>query len=512
MPWNKPRHKPRAHALGRRGRFAISRIASKRPQLGYADGLVGLMTLIVYGIAGLVLLVVAISIFLPLRFLKGKWGVAVAALVLVAWGIAGTRWHTENVSKPLDLRNWRSEAVAKCEMERKQLPAAIEVDSFLDTTASLKTSSLIHLLVVRQLSFVEVKLSGNPAEPPRIAVPDAQYDSVWRIKPTAKPYARIELSQVGDPRCIDPPSEWSSRLQLPPFLPGTCLAASPVDEPGARHVLALSPEADQARRQFGTWMLTDAKTGESLVRLTTSDTNNSVGSGVSGEVFRPLPEGVINDCRAAHNVIASRFDSPAHRPGLTPHSGVVLEVAVLANPAPESLAREDASIGVVASRAEKVTYDKAQQDIAWMPSSSAQVWINAVTQAREHGFGGFGSRLLDWEARKLVQLSPGNHEWSQFAIGDGFLVLEHQAAKTARIFRLLRYDRGGKLVWSSRVSPPANADPLCDRYETSWVYQDASHLVLAGRCNIGTLTREEWDRAQPWELWKISRRELPGRL
>jgi len=491
----------------------LKKTPSKRrsTQRGYAEGLVPLMTLIVYGLLGLLIVAIIASLLTPIAWLKGKWRFAVVACVFVFWG----HLYWDKIQRPKDLTKWRLAGWAQCDIEQANLPLSIAVDGFLDEGAAIRKDSLLKLFSERRLRFIEVKVRPSPEVAARVAYPDGDQEGVWVVPDVNTPYARLELGQKGDPACTALPVGVSSRVDRAPFLPDTCITLKPRASPTARYSLTLHPSTAPEPTEYGSWSFINRKTGEKLAVLTTVDTLNSISSGQVSPRDAQKPD---SDCRSPYTVIIDRLTNFAGK-GDVEHPTQLLEVELAKSNA--DVARIDTSavnVPLLKPVIEQTLYTEQESRELFSPEIWMPEWESSVGRARERGIASYGSKLIVWPERKLVSLIPtaktNTFPWQVFAVDKGFIVLPTSPSWYETPHNLVaRYSRDGSLQWAIRIASQAGGSVKCSHFWPQAVYSTATHLVFADRC--ATVTSDqitEPGKTIHGEVWKVPLSSLPGGL
>ncbi|MBG9387425.1 hypothetical protein [Caenimonas aquaedulcis] len=480
-------------------------------QRGHAEGLVPLMTLLVYGFVGLLLVVFIASLLTPIAWLKGKWRLAVVTCVLVFWG----HLYWDNIQRPKDLTKWRQAARAQCDIEQAKLPLSIAVDGFLDEGAAMRKDSLLKLFSERRLKFIEVKVRPSPEVAARVAYPDGDHEGVWAVPDVNTPYVRLELGEKGDPACTALPVGVSSRADRAPFLPDTCITLKPLALPTARYSLTLHPSTAPEPTEYGSWTFINRETGEKLAKLTTVDTLNSIGSGQVSPRDAQTP---YSDCRSPHTVIVDRLTNFTGKND-GEHPTQLLEVELVKpNADVASIDASAADVPLLKPVIEQTLYTEQESRELFSPEIGKPEWESSVGRARERGIASYGSRLIVWPERKLVSLTPtaktNAYPWQVFAVDNGFIVLRTSLSWYETPHNLVaRYSRDGSLEWTIRIASQAGGSTKCSHFWPQAVYSTETHLVFADRC--GTVSRDQMTEPQKTthgEVWKVALNSLPGSL
>lgn len=475
-------------------------------QQGYAEGLVPLITLMVYGLIGLMLIAFVASIAAPAAWLKGRWRLAVLVVVVGFWG----HLYWQKVAQPKARVEWMLAARARCDAERKQIPPLPAVEGFLDEGAALHKHVLWQLFAERHLEFIEIAIPPSGAAAGRIAYPDGDGEEAW-VLPTSKgAYVRLQLGKKGDPDCVELPRGLAGRMDSPPFLPDTCVTARYSNAPTARYALSLRPVASPASRRDGAWAFIDRTTGVALMTLTTSDSPQGfIGAG--GYLSRPGGPHV-SDCSTPHTIIVDRLAGPVNvRP-----TQLLTDEQVMAQPEVASIDRSDPAIPRVQAVSQTILFNDAEEQALFSLDGRAK-WELAIERAAQVGDADFGRQLVDLRAGRLVSLRPTSREssypWEVFAVSGSFLVISSTPSWDRAPANLLAsYSRDGSLQWRANVVTPEPRERRCTAWWPRAAYVTATDLVLATRC--AKLSPDEWRATHKdgrGELWKIPLSALPGK-
>ncbi len=472
----------------------------------------GLITLAIYGVIGLLALTFVASFVVAMRGPTGRRRQVAVGTVVSFWSVLF--WHF--ILGPANESSWRVAGQQLCESEKLRFPKTFAVDGFLDEGALIRKSSLLQLLSDRRLNFIEIAVRRKSDGTGSIAYPDGSQESEWTVPKGSSPYVRLELGRVGDPACAVLPYGLAERVDRFPFLPDTCITMSGMAQPTARHTLSLRPSALPALRRFGSWVLTDRFTGSPELSLTTADTSDFANAGqISGDT-----QSSSHGCLTPHTEIVNRLVGPGPLSAVqTPQ--VMRAERLTANADVISVNQSAKSIPLIVPEIESAAYDEDESVALFSPQVRKSDWEAAIRRAKEFGYSNYGESLLDWPNRKLIKLVPTQIEnpypWEVFAVNQGFIVLPtspnwHDAPSSL----VARYSRNGALLWAIRVTKPARAWPAwkgCARWWPQAVYTTATHLVLASRCT--KLTQDQITvpgKDTSGQLWKIPLQSLPGEV
>ena len=477
-------------------------------QRGYAEGLVPLMTLLVYGLLGLLLIAFVASFLVPFAWLKGKWRIAAVMVVVGFWG----HLYREKVTLPKEDGEWRLAGRARCDAEQKQIPLLPVVDGFLDEGAALRKQALRQLFAERHLDFIEIKIPQSGAAAGLIAYPDGDGETGW-IVPTSKgAYVRLQLGKKGDPTCVELPYGLSGRMDSPPFLPDTCVTATYSDAPTARYALSLRTGASRESRQYGSWSLVDRTNGQPIVALTTTDAAGGFGSAGIGLSIPGKPH--FSDCGAPHTIIVDRLAGS----GNVRQTQLLAEERVSAQPEVASIDQADPGIPLVHAVAQTILFSDSEEGVLFSPEIQRSEWESAIERASQVGYADFGTRLVDLRAGKLISLQPtsrdNSYPWQVLSVGESFLVVSTAPSWYTTSANLVAlYSRDGKLLWTANVAKPDSHDVRCSGWWPQAAYVTPADLVLVDRCaKLSPDEARASGKDVRGEHWNIPLRSLPGKL
>ncbi|WP_316674720.1 hypothetical protein [uncultured Tolumonas sp.] len=448
-----------------------------------------------------VLLALVTSIVLPLRKLKGAGQVAVILLVLVFWGVV--YWKNLGGGSDFAERDWRVASRNVCEKETASFPHWFRIDSFVDEATIIRTQSVLLLLSERGLKFVEIRVGKNQSSKGFIAFGDSQGDGYWETGVAEGSYARLELGKKGDVSCTELPSHVKGHESELPFLPDTCIKVTYSNKATSRYALELTPShysTWSSARKYGAWTLTDREKNQQLATVTTSDTSTFRPVGFVTDLLNIDPiRGPSQDCRTASNAIINRILAPELPRGDYPQL-LRLDKEITSNT--PLFDANNSAIPKVSTVEQGVKYSDKDIDLLFGSENSHALWIKAIDQAKNSGWGNFGHYLIDWKERVIRTLQPPKW-WMVQAVNDGFIAYSFSAQSwSAEGGLILRYASNGKLDWSARVLPPKSPSGKCNRFEPRAIYTEGTDLILADKCGEGDIGAK----------WLIRIRDLPGKL
>lgn len=463
--------------------------------------------LLIYGALALGILIVVASMSLPF-ILKGRLRHAALACVVAGWGAFA--WH--QIIEPKQKIAWFHASFTQCGTDIQKLPSWLNVDGFFDEGAALSRLSLLQLFSERYLQVVEVKIKQEKegGAVGRVVRADSLINSSWTVPISGNPIARLELSTVGDPLCVD---ELAEQLNRPPFLPGTCMKLSRVLAPSTRFALVLRPSAKPDVRQYGSWVLMDQSTGEQRFGLRTVDTPESIGGGT---LLTRSNEQRGHGCHAPHFHIVDRFFNADGAPHADRHPQVLRSELVNAKVDVSTIEPSSIPTPIVSARAESTSYSQEEIKDLFGSTIAGDPWRKIVEQAQMHGAAGHGDMLVVWPERKLVYFDPiaekKNLSWRAFAVGNGFLVASSFSWYESSDNLLARYAADGTLSWMARIGPPPLQDRTCRQFSPRAFYRVDGDLVIADQCIPLKPSDRHPSASTPGEVWKIPLRDLPGPL
>lgn len=466
--------------------------------------------IIIFAVAALFGLFFLATIFLPLRLLKGKARILLFAGVLCFWGYQ--YWH--RVRMPEAQRAWRAEGHRKCSEELSSLPKTVEARRVLDEGAAIRDSTLLALFRDRGLEMVEVQVGRNVNGVPYVTYPDGEYGESWWVRGIRTPYARLSLQNASSPHCVAAAGSLARRVNMPPFLPDTCLALEEADAATAEFAITQLAAADPDARQHGRWAIVDRATNTTVASLTTNDGPQWPSA---ARAFESLSTGVERlDCRSPHSVLVERFNrEPAPGASRRNHAQLLEEARVVATPPVDLLDASETEQPTLRPRVEPIYFSDEEERALFSPGHDG--WRAAYEQARASGgLAPYSRRVLDLRRRTIVELKPTSkarpYPWETFAVVDGFIALSTASHWRQRASNLVaKYAIDGTLVWVARVASPPAPNAECQHASPQAVLQSRGELSLVFRC--ATLTGERLRLAPKenlGEVWRLRTTSLPG--
>lgn len=340
----------------------------------------------------------------------------------------------------------------QCDEEAKSLPEFFDIDSFIDDGAGLQTSLIFELLIKRRIKSIYIRPSPiNNGQDFRLGIPDGSNERVWHISQSAVPnlnqavYAKLELASLPSGACLPAyamPSDASTRIGRAPMLPDTCLAVTYTDRPQARFALTYRPSAKVLETQFGYWSIVDLTSNSPIASLTTIDSPSSPGRGAGGR----------SDCRAPYSVLAWKI-APA---AVQKSSMTVQEVKVQPSIRPSDIASRIGPLKLVTPVVTNLSHTKSEAKIRFSAEIYSEGWQLAVSEAKQNGWGHYGSSILDWEQLTLKELLANEDtkvygRWAVATSDKGFFVFPDDWKRSEKNL-LARYDASGSFEWAVEIN------------------------------------------------------------
>lgn len=369
--------------------------------------------------------------------------------------------------------------------EAKSLPPSFDIESIYTEGAVLRNDLIMELLSERGLEFIETQIRRSTSK---------QYEGYGWLgmsyirdevglnvgrQGMDKTYARIELSDSSDSRCIPRaslPGSMRIRLDYPPFLPDSCIAVTFIDRPTARYHLVYE-NTHQWGPPFGYWSLIEASSGTKLGSLTTADSAEHPQNGNTG-----------------HGFLSWRIRRTPGTFSVGPRVIAIKKLQV-SNPPPTV----DGTRVVSEARVRKVSVTESDYQRIFNKGNTQDGWGAAVANAKASRWGYYGYSLLDWKTKTLTQLKV-DYGRGATSSAEGFFVISDRWDYRTKHASLERYDSDGNHKWSVLVKPPAlDPEDTCGRGLSS-VGSDKDHVIFYGRC-----------KSQSEVMFlEISRKDLPA--
>lgn len=387
--------------------------------------------------------------------------------------------------------------------EAESLPEAFDIESIYTEGAVLRNDLIMELLSIRGIKFIETQIRRSTYEPTEgygyLGMSYIRGEPGLNIgrRELDKTYARIELSESNDPRCIQKswlPGSIANRIDYPPFLPGTCIALTIIDQPTSRYRLIYEGKHDWGP-PFGHWTLIDVSSGNRLGSITTADSAERPQNGNTG-----------------HSFLSWRI---RRAPGSFPiHPQTVLRRIVQPTQVPEGLSltkgwADGPSVKrVTIESVEKVFLNKEKYNDIFNRQIHLEGWIATINDAKQARWGSHLTELLDWKQRTLTHLEFEHGKygyWSSRGVEAGFFVFQGFGNKRSAN-PLYRFDTEGRFLWVVLVEPP-DVDPteFCGLGPYN-VQATSDYVILHVQCGyVAGHSREE----QAAVALKIRRRDLP---
>jgi len=351
--------------------------------------------------------------------------------------------------------------------EAEGLPKAFDIESIYTEGAVLRNDLIMELLSIRGLKFIETQIRRSTYKPTEgygyLGMSFIRDELGLNIgqRDLDKTYARIELSNSNDPRCIPKsalPGSIANRIDSPPFLPGTCIALTIIDQPTARYHLIYESKHEWGP-PFGYWTLIDVSSGNRLGSITTADSAERPQNGNTG-----------------HSFLSWRI---RRTPG-TFQVGPQLVMPKAVNVAQLPSTKEGLKV-VSANEVRRVPVTESK----FRTLFGSAGWAAVVESAKRSRWGYYESSLLDWTTRTLTQLRS-EYGRGAFALEGGFFVISEWWDYRSMPATLERYDSNGNHVWSVQIPPPNLGDNQSCGVGRSSIGITMEHVILYGRC--GSLT------------------------
>lgn len=413
---------------------------------------------------GAFLLFAAITVAIP-TFFAFRWRSVTAGLISAGVAIIWLYLFITEIALPASrekaYNEWASGAAATCSQELAALPGRILGTSLLDETAGLSRKQIIQLFAERGLAFVEVKPSLLEADKaPRIAVSGegGQGDGSWRLPGLTAPYVRLRLSSTADPAC-NPSLDRHGTLRMPPFMPETCIAVDPIEQPSADLAIVLKPAARAALGEYGSREVVRRQTQEVLARLTTSEAAGQpyYGAGDGLTSLDGIPK--RSNCRNPYGTLVDLVSSS--EADWLNHSDRVLKIErVKVGKSFEEVFSLFEQYPVVQAAAESHVFltEEEKWDL-FDRTIRAEEWAKTVIKASSANpqRAPYGPHLLDLGGRTLIQLDHGwPFPWKVHAVLDGFFLIDdNRKWDSAPRNLLVRFRADGEFEWAVTIAPPS---------------------------------------------------------
>ncbi len=429
---------------------------------------------------------------------QGRRRTTAIVAVLVFW--IGAYWWEGGGREKVRYR-WEADARGVCVENIGNALESTDVDGLLDEQTLLTPDSVLHLFLQNNLRFIEIRVGRSANRNDAMSFGDG-YN--WRRSETEKLYAKLDLSQKGDAKCITLPKGSAGRESSVPFLPDTCVRASFSDKPTARYSLEFTPAKYSDwpfLSRYGAWSIIDKHRNETLATAATDlQKPYPIELKRPDELLRYDPSVYYSDGRScvAGSGLLSRVRSIRNS---DPGNNRFLVPKRLSIQDPTSVL-DDAETPVIQPKKLFKEYAK--------PTDNAhdyeRAWGDAEARAQKNSWSNYryyyGDYLIHWGSREIIglemQSSSREYSWRVYAIEDGFVLLSYPLlfnAKTDHGSRMLRYTSDGELVWSARVAPPPERVGRCQTIEPKWVSIDGDELILGTHCasnERGLEVREVW--------------------
>ena len=193
-------------------------------------------------------------------------------------------------------------AVPACEDDIGRLSKRIETDSVIDESAFLTLENVKNLLMVRELSFVEIKVRPDSESRTRYLHPSE--GDLLGIAPRLQEgkVVKLDLGKQGDASCVKSLSDWRRK-------PESCIRINLLEEPTAQYSVRHSLDNSPMPFAVGNWILFDRTRNVEVARISTYDTSNVAQLGNPATIQEV---GALTDCRGAHALIFANLYGPRH--------------------------------------------------------------------------------------------------------------------------------------------------------------------------------------------------------
>jgi hypothetical protein len=469
-------------------------------------------------IVGFALLVVALSIYLVAKMFRGRLRLPAILVVLAAWGLVYELQLGGPGRESQARHNERMQANTQCNEDLIALSQTanggfFEVDGFLDEVAALRKRHILTLFTHRKLKFVELMVQQRPNGTVEIAYPDGESGGGWGVSLPVGSFVRLELSREGDSRCLADtalPYGLNGRINAPPFLPDTCLAATYSSVTTARYSIAFANLPQGASEGLIKWQLTDRKNNTVLASLTDVRPDPWVSSG--SDLSTDQKE-MDKSCGARHTALVDRLRGVN---GAPLHPQVLARTVVVAKQSPKRLNESVLDLKVVHPSFELFSMDDQEYSKVMNPWSIPAEWPRAINEAKSSGFASYDRELVDWESRSLYRLQIGGnlgeaYPWQSHPFGNGFLVWSGNTDWSSGASQLLAfYSKSGVLEWAKQIKVEKfpSSEYTCSGAPRSVQSSERSVKFYQG-CRVAAADIQRIPgRENEGIIWTIDRREF----
>ncbi len=463
--------------------------------------------LVIWAILIPCLLFIFFTTYLSFKIGKSKG----LALALLFWG--SLYWI--KIGSHETKRKWEIASVEPCRAAVRSMPEKFSVESVYLKDAVLSLETVTFLLAEQNLDFVEASRWVFDEHARRASV-SKQEDAIkgvksgsgisskgkkyflstktsdgyrpWMKTETDKPIARISLSKKGDPDCTELHPDYFNKR---PYLPDNCLKISYHDSPQAQYVLALQPSRYRGLpvlSAYGSWDLIERNSHSVKASVPTYEESGGNVAFIDREYFTEKRTGGLHYCE--HVGTNSRALLPALAGDKSKNRDipfVVSKVYVDINPESDLESHEAPVAKSLNVEPESPNY----ADHGYQYPYSDELWAKAVDQARSNGFGAFGTDILDWESRTLINArlresrSPGTN-WKVSPYGNGFIAWNSREWRRDDALLVILYSKDGKHLSSARIEAPVANKADYTFYEPEGMFVERNRLVITARpCSAG---------------------------
>lgn len=364
----------------------------------------------------------------------------------------------------------RQIAMKQCEAEIRELPDTFEIDEFIDEGASLRTTLLLKLLVDRRVSAIYVRPIKDKHF---LRIARADSGEIWRAADGTSNYVKLEFGFRASGKCLPEeliPSDVTRTFDRPPYLLDSCITATYVDHPTAKHVLRYMAPANATGTQLGYWTILNLESNRTVAQLTSDDDPTTPSSGF------------YQDCACPYSSLADRI-RPLTNKATRPIT--LRNITVSPNIFPGEIESTLGKVPNVIPIISGVTFNSIEEAALFNQANSKEGWEKAVTQAKKERIGHYGGSLLDLDQQELKSLKtfPDNrYGWDVTAFQNGFVVFPANW-KRGEPNLLARYDARGKLEWAVKVLD--SLDGCAFQPRSPAVRATANSIILYGLCKEG---------------------------
>ncbi|MET1081032.1 MAG: hypothetical protein ABWY06_23740 [Pseudomonas sp.] len=194
-----------------------------------------------------------------------------------------------------------------CEAEMALLPDRFALTSVVDEVTALDEHSIVKLLSLRKLAFLEIKVQRPPGKPASIIRPGNPVAQPWRVDSPTAAYVRLEVVAEGSLECpalASLPDTVQQDLKVWPLPPGTCLQTRFETQPSASHALDYQRDTRPGQSALGHYRLLERTAPKVVAQLATSNHPNHPIIGSISQLDQPT---VRPGCQTPHTALADRL-------------------------------------------------------------------------------------------------------------------------------------------------------------------------------------------------------------